>query len=713
MKKYTFILLILLYHYHTNHAQIQKEWVFSLGGNSSDNAEKIELDNYNNFYIVGNFHETINYDYYEQNIAITSNGSSDIFIIKYNQQHQLLWAKSLGGPGIDRIKDIKIKDNYLIITGFFSETVDFDLSSGVYNLTSNGNYDIFLAKYTLNGDLIWAKHFGGVGPDIGRSIWLYNNDDILLAGDFNSTVDFDPSDNNAILSTMSPSGITDVFFAKYTKEGNFLWVKHIAGNSYSYAQTVAVDNFSNIYLTGTFSKTVDFDPSINVFSVTSKNNSSDIFISKFSPEGNFLWTFSLGSPKNDFITDFSLADSNFYIVGHFQDTINFNPFSTSILKVSSGQHDIFLAKYDLFGILQWVNTFGSTGSDLANSCNIDSTNNIWLVGCFSGTVDFDPTPSIQSLTSMGNYDSFIAQFSSNGNLLYLDHLASTGADKAISLSLNKSWLFLYGSFLNTLNFNISPYSLTSTGLYDLYIAKYRICLPKTYYIFDTINQYQSYYFNNQYLSTSGIYYDTLTNNYGCDSIVILNLYVYETPLPIELLSFNVICTQTGVLIKWTTASETNNNFFTVEKSTDLMNWKIVSTISASFNSNEIKSYTIEDQYIKPNELTYYRLKQTDFDGNFKYFDAYSILCNLPNITLDIIGVNISEQNVNIMIKTNGFAPIEICLYDIYGKRLSCKTMNPTKGANIVTLNNINLSQGIYLICATQNGEKKNKKIILY
>ncbi|HBF89140.1 MAG TPA: hypothetical protein DDX39_10900 [Bacteroidales bacterium] len=181
-------------------------------------------------------------------------------------------------------------------------------------------------------------------------------------------------------------------------------------------------------------------------------------------------------------------------------------------------------------------------------------------------------------------------------------------------------------------------------------------------------------------------------------------------LPVKLIDYTVVCTKTGSLIEWSTATETDNDFFTIEKSNDLINWKIVSTIAGAINSNNINEYYYNDS--ESNEVTtYYRIKQTDLDGNYIYFDMLSILCKLSNSSLKLIGVNASVEKLNLIISTEGLTDLNIIVSDMNGKIVSTEYISPIKGANFVTLDT-NLKNGLYIVKLIQNNASTSQKLLL-
>lgn len=184
------------------------------------------------------------------------------------------------------------------------------------------------------------------------------------------------------------------------------------------------------------------------------------------------------------------------------------------------------------------------------------------------------------------------------------------------------------------------------------------------------------------------------------------------PLPVEITSLKAKCTSTGAEITWATASEVDNDYFTIEKSEDMLEWKFVSDIAGAYTTNEPQNYSFMDKDLKNQTTTYYRIRQTDIDGGFVYLDILSILCKLDNQELSIIGVNATGEGVNIYIKTNGYEPITAILTDMSGKTLSTQNINsPIEGSNLVQFNTP-ISNGVYIATFIQNNERVSRKIYI-
>lgn len=186
---------------------------------------------------------------------------------------------------------------------------------------------------------------------------------------------------------------------------------------------------------------------------------------------------------------------------------------------------------------------------------------------------------------------------------------------------------------------------------------------------------------------------------------------FNTPLPIELLSNEVNCNDENVVIKWTTASETNNDFFTIEKSIDGINFISIGTIAGAGNSTSILNYTFID-YNANSGISYYRLKQTDYNGNSETFSVLtSQNCNATS--LNINAFNDQTGNISIVIDTDVNSDYIAVLYDALGKKIGSKELKTLEGNNTFKLNISSLNSGIYFISIESENEKITKKIFVF
>lgn len=185
----------------------------------------------------------------------------------------------------------------------------------------------------------------------------------------------------------------------------------------------------------------------------------------------------------------------------------------------------------------------------------------------------------------------------------------------------------------------------------------------------------------------------------------------RSPLPIELLSYTATCRDDEVVLNWATASETNNNYFTIEKSADAVNWEILTTVGGAGTSNAPNYYSAFDS--QPySDVSYYRLKQTDFDGTFTYSPVISSSCGSDEpFNVQVIALNASHE-LQLTFSAEEGESYVFSLYDIQGKLLVNKSESTVAGTNEVHVILPEISEGIYLI-ALQNSKKFfGQKILL-
>ena len=398
-------------------------WAKGFGGSSSDVGTSIAVDSSGNVYTTGYFYETVDFDPGAGTTNLTSAGQADVFVSKLDPSGNLLWAKRFGGSGAAVDIGISIavdSTGNVYTTGRFEGTVDFDPGAGTTDLASAGGHDVFVSKLDPSGNLLWAKSFGGSGAavdDAGFSIAVDSTGNVFTTGNFSGTGDFDPG---AGTSNLTPAGGNDVFISKLDSSGNLVFAKRFGGSSDDIGRSIALDSTGNIYTTGYFQSTADFDPDLartsNLIAAGGAFD-NDIFVSKLDSSGNLVFAKRFGGTGHDF--GFSIAvDStgNIYTTGNFSGTVDFDPGAGTTDLTSAGQADVFVSKLDPSGNLLLAKSFGgSANSDLGASIAVDRTGYIYTTGYFAGTVDFDPRTGTTNLTAVGGFDIFVLRLDPSGN----------------------------------------------------------------------------------------------------------------------------------------------------------------------------------------------------------------------------------------------------------------------------------------------------------
>jgi hypothetical protein len=255
------------------------------------------------------------------------------------------WAQRMGGTGTDIGYGIAVDaSGNVYTTGYFQGTVDFNPGAGTFNLTSAGLEDIFVSKLDALGNFVWAQRMGGTGTDIGYGIAVDASGNVYTTGYFQGTADFDPGAGTANLTS---AGDTDIFVSKLDILGNFLWAQRIGGIGTDQGLRIAVDASGNIYTTGFFVGTVDFNPGVGTFTLTSVGG-YDIFVSKLDASGNHAWTQGMGGTSFDIGLSISAdASGKVYTIGRFQGTADFDPGAGTTNLTSVGDDDIFVSSRSL------------------------------------------------------------------------------------------------------------------------------------------------------------------------------------------------------------------------------------------------------------------------------------------------------------------------------------------------------------------------------
>ncbi|NRA11072.1 MAG: hypothetical protein HRT57_03845, partial [Crocinitomicaceae bacterium] len=208
------------------------------------------------------------------------------------------WVTTIGNDNWTSTATATDPMGNVYITGSYSGTIDFDPGPNTFNLSSNGANSLFIEKLDANGDFLWAKSMdGGLDQSSSRVITTDESGNVLIAGPYFGTTDFDPG---AATFELTPTGANDIFISKFDTDGNFLWATSVDGELNGESNRfISTDLDDNVFLTASFENTIDADPGTGVFNLTS-NGATDPFILKLDPSGNFQWARSMGGIDDDF-----------------------------------------------------------------------------------------------------------------------------------------------------------------------------------------------------------------------------------------------------------------------------------------------------------------------------------------------------------------------------------------------------------------------------
>lgn len=363
----------------------------------------ISQDSLGNFYAVGSFTDTLILG----NNTLVSAGDKDIFIVKFDNNRNVLWAKRAGTIYFDIGSSI-VCDS--VGNAFIAGICTGNISFGNIYLPFIGGADIFMAKLDPNGNYVWAIREGGGATDSGNELALDGLGHLYLQGCFGSTAEF----GNVSVTTYGMSTAPDIFTAKYDLNGNFLWIKKFGNLNDDYGANIVADPFGNVYTTS-YTKTLAYYGQL----VLNPINMFDIVLTKLDSLGNVLWAKRYGSEDHDYPTGVGVDIlGNPYVVGTVHDRyfIGTDTFASPTPGFYTSE-DVVLTKFDTSGKLIWTKRCGGYKGQYSGGIFVEPSGYAYITGSAVDTSYFQ-TDTIISPTHNDNY-TYVAKFSPHGDLVWL------------------------------------------------------------------------------------------------------------------------------------------------------------------------------------------------------------------------------------------------------------------------------------------------------
>lgn len=444
-------------------------------------GHSIAVDSDGNVYTYGLFSGPMDFD---PGPGIFILNTERTFIQKLDPSGNFIWAKEIPVWSGHTDKTLAIDaQNNLYMTGGFQGTVDVDLGADVFNLTEVNGMDVFVLKLDSDGNFIWAKSFGNTSWDRGASLAVDANQNVYTCGFYTNEVDFDPGPGVFNLAATNRG----MFIQKLDASGNFLWAKSTNINVWYYpGYSIALDDIGNVYTTGNFQHTTDFDPGVGTFNLTAVDR-EDIFIQKLDTDGNFIWAKAMGGALSDVGLSITVdANRNIYTTGYFYDTADFDPGNGTLHLASSNLGSaLYIQKLDEFGALKWAKHLGGVNLNVGQSIAVDAQENVYTTGMFNDIVDFDPGPASFNLTSVGYGDIFIQKLDKLGEFVWAlsasgDSLRGASMDIAVDES---GGIYTTGFFESTTDFDPGPAIFNINAEEEtryIYVQKLNQCKPHLY-----------------------------------------------------------------------------------------------------------------------------------------------------------------------------------------------------------------------------------------
>lgn len=445
------------------------KWIYKIGGITTDYCAGVTLDNNQNVYDITNFTGNVSI---ALNVTKSTRGQEDILIRKSSPAGIQQWIRQVGSKSQDIAQDIVVDNqNNVYIVGTFRDSLFMD-STHVLTTLAN-SYASFIIKLNSEGNFQWAQKIVSDLPVVAKTVSTGPIEDIVVSGHFDGVASF-PDNRN-----LTSNGGNDVFILKINRNtGATMYLKQIGGIDQDFGIHHAVDNENNIYITGDFRASVDFDPNNGELILNSKGL-TDIFLLKLSESGNFLWAKAYGGINVDYGHSIAIdKDKNIILTGRFSETVGFG--STTQALQSKGSTDIFLLKLNRDGITQWVNGYGDVNNDVPGHVMVNSNGIIYLAGTFRNKVDFDPSPVANFSDSNGGADGFLALYNQDGS--YNDRFSFGGISNEqihkIALKANGE-VIVGGGFGAIVDFDprqLSELNIFSSGGLDAFMINVFVCV---------------------------------------------------------------------------------------------------------------------------------------------------------------------------------------------------------------------------------------------
>lgn len=425
-------------------------WSKGFGDSSDDSGDSVRFDAQGNVVVTGYFNGTVNLG----GTSLTSAGSADVFVAKYSAAGAYIWSRRFGGSSSEFPFAVAIdSQGAVVVAGTFQGTVDF----GGGPLTSADGEDIFVAKYSAAGSHIWSQRFGGEGSDRALAVAIDNEDNVLVAGYFNDTVDFGGT-------PLTNAGGADVFVAKLGATGAHVWSQRFGNTLSDIAAGLAVDAQNNVVVVGAFRGEVDFGGGALVSA-----GDADGFVAKYGSTGGHLWSRRFGAALADSAVAVDIdSQDEVVIAGSFRDTVDLG----GGLLVSTGAADTVVAKYSAAGTHIWSRSGGgAASSDSPTDVVVDGQGNVVLSGWFAGAAGTAVDFGGGALVGAGGQDTFVVKYAATGAHLWSQSLGGSSLDIAYGLAVDaQDNIAMTGFFSNTVDFGGG--SLTSAGSRDVLLVKY-------------------------------------------------------------------------------------------------------------------------------------------------------------------------------------------------------------------------------------------------
>lgn len=425
---------------------IDHAWSMAFGDAQRDFCFSVSADPWGNLFLTGSFEGELTFGA----VTLMSSEGRDVFLAKLDPAGQPLWARSFGAYQTQHGTAVAADhEGNVVLTGYFQNRID--LGGGEF--VSAGGWDIFVAKFTPDGDHLWSRAFGDYADQWGTSAGVDAAGEVYLAGYFHGALDF----GGGYLPT---AGGWDLYLTRLAGEsGDHVWSRRFGDPADQIAAGIDVNEAGEVALSGTFAGTVDFgDGPITA-------HTDDAFVAVYGPGGEYRWARGGGDYAAQSGLAVSIApDGAVAFTGEFEGTIDLGggPFT------GAGLGDVFLAVYEAGGAHRWSEAYGNDQSQTPNAVAFGPGGDRIALACTcAGEIDFGGGP----LAGSGEYDAALALFGAGGAHRYSQMAGDAEPQYSGSTCWDAGGALLYGGFFRG-TIDLGGGSLATAGDWDIFVARY-------------------------------------------------------------------------------------------------------------------------------------------------------------------------------------------------------------------------------------------------
>jgi hypothetical protein len=458
--KYAFTLFLLVIASLSN-AQSSWEWVRTAGASADARYNDVATDGADNVYVTGSFTDSVIFD---DGTKLLSQGGKDIFLAKYTPDGNLVWARSAGGKFYDEAFGIAVNAAGIVaVTGGYTDTAHFGAYREYpYQESVNPKVNVFVAKYTTDGDVFWVRSAGGydflADDNYGDAIAISDDGQVAVAGHFGGRMMFEGE-----ADTINSQGNYDGFWAMYSSGGVLRWVHYGGGDQDNRATDIAIDpKLADVYVAGRINGLAVFhglDTSFACF------GTSDMFVTKVKSEGTPVWIHHGGSTDN-------ITEATAITYDESTTAIHIGGVFTDSLRVHDLQHERrgtngFLVTMGSSGHVSLVSSTESpSGSNRITSLDIGPTNALITTGIAIGTVNYGIIPL---KASGGNY---LFGGSLDTSITINKTIITNATDKTIHVAYSSNnTVYAAGVFRNSITLDALNQNASMPNVNQAYVAK--------------------------------------------------------------------------------------------------------------------------------------------------------------------------------------------------------------------------------------------------